>query len=284
MRYPVEFLYGPDGVPFHLLDGETVVDGTGRIPFHGIISRGLLARLQQAPEPLDPWDELGHLLHDETAVSSSELDRWRRTAADCGVLSFAQSAVCIRNYIERCAPARTRCELWNVKEGHTSSVWRVRLGDETTREEFAVNLARDRPAGEELERTSETMRRIAEFWPAANLAKVFEITSVRPTATAEPVVITRNEWIPDSHEIHRLPGSGTEPGPLVLVERFLTEDSAPSRIRRLVGRRLKSAECEQVEEDLREFLARTAPLAVQVDMNEGDLVWNGQRAIVIAIR
>lgn len=284
MTNSVEFRYGPDSVPFHMFGGGTVVDGTGRIPFHGIISRGLLGRVQQTPEPLAPWEEYSHLLHDEAAVNSKELDRWRRTAAECSVLSFAQSAACVRIYVERYVTTSARCEVWNVKEGHTSSVWRVRLGNGTTWQEFAVNVARDRAAGEELERTSETMRRIAESWPEANLAKVFEVTSVQLAAAAEPVVITRNEWIRDSHEIHRLPGSGTEPGPLVLVERFVTEDSAPSRIRRLVGRRLDPAECEQVEGDLREFLALTAQYAVQVDLNDGDLVWNGQRAFVIAIR
>ena len=281
MTYPVEFRYGPDGVPFHLLGDGAVVDGMGRIPFHGIISRGLLGRVRQAPEPLASWDEYGHLLHDEAAVNSRELDHWRRTAAECGVLSYAQSAACVRSYVEQYVTTSVRCEVWNVKEGHTSSVWRVQLGSGTT---FAVNVARDRAAGEELERSSETMRRIAESWPEANLAKVFETARVQPAAAPEPVVVTRNEWIPDSHEIHRLPSSGTEPGPLLLVERFLTDDSAPSRIRRLVGRRLNPAECEQVELDLQMFLKRTAQFAVQVDINDGDLVWNGQRAIVIAIR
>jgi hypothetical protein len=284
VRYPIEFRYGPDGVPFHLLGGGAVVDGAGRIPFHGIISRGLLERMRQTPELSGPWEAYGHLLHDEAAVNSKELARCRRTATLCGVLSFAQSAACVRSYVERYVTTSARCEVWNVKEGHTSSVWRVRLAEGNTWQEFAVNVARDRAAGKELKRTSQTMRRIAQSWPEANLTKVFEIASVRPTATAEPVVVTRNEWIRDSYEIHRLHGFETEPGPLVLVERFLTEDSAPSRIRRLVGRRLNPAECEQVERDLREFLERAAQFAVQVDINEGDLVWNGQRALVIAIR
>src|SRR5262249_32246686 len=136
----------------------------------------------------------------------------------------------------------------------------------------------------ELERASETMRSISESWPEANLARVFEIARVQPAAAAEPVVVTRNEWIPDSHEIHRLPGSETQPGSLLLVECFLTDDSAPSRICRLLGRRMTPSECKQVEQDLEEFLKRTAQFAVQVDINDGDLVWNSQRAIVIAIR
>jgi hypothetical protein len=285
----IKFRYGPDGMPFNLFGGRIVVDGSGRIPFHGIISRGLLERVRQAAAPFPPWEEYGHLLHDQRTADSQELALWRCMADECWVLGFAQSAACVRRYVEQYVdslPASRladHCEIWNIKEGHTSSVWYVRLDNESTTQEFAVNVARDRMAGEELARTSETMRRIAESWPEANLARILDIAKVRLPDVAEPVVVTRNEWISDSYEIHRLPAPDNEPGPLIVVERFLTEDSAPSRIRRILGRRLTEAECEQVNRDVREFLERTVRLAAQVDINDGDLVWNGQRAIVIAI-
>jgi hypothetical protein len=184
----------------------------------------------------------------------------------------------------RASQQANHCEIWNVKEGHTSSVWRVRLNNGSGIHEFALNVARDRMAGEELARTSGVMQCIAESWPDANLAKVLDIAKIRLPNVAEPVLITRNEWIPDSYEIHRLPALESQPGPLVVVERFLIDDSAPARIRRVLGRRLTEVECEQVDRDMHEFLERTVQLSVQVDINDGDLVWNGQRAIVIAIR
>jgi hypothetical protein len=303
MSHIIKFQYGPDGIPFRLVDSGGVVDGTGRIPFHGIISRGLLDRVEQAAVPFPPWEEYGHLLHDQRIADWQELSLWRRTAGECSVLRFAQSAVCVQRYVEQyvgplphdngsvnvlkrnlVSQQAGHYEVWNVKEGHTSSVWRVRLDNGSAIQEFAVNVARDRMAGEELARISEAMQRIAESWPEANLARVLDIVKIRLPDVAEPVVVTRNEWIPESYEIHRLPGPGNEPGPLVVVERFLTEDSAPSRIRRILGRRLTEAECEQVNRNVREFLERTARLAVRVDINEGDLVWTGQRAIVVAIR
>ncbi|WP_189530676.1 hypothetical protein [Paludibacterium paludis] len=241
--------------------------------------------MRQAAEPFAPWEAYGHLLHDRRAARSRELARWRRAADECGVLSFARSAACAQRYVARYAGGRaTRCELWNVKEGHTSSVWRVRLATDGAMEEFALNVARDRLAGEELARTSETMHRIAEAWPDANLARVRDIARVSLAKDAAPVVVTRNEWIADSFELHRLPAPGEDPGPLVAVERFLADDGAPSRPRRILGRRLTGDECGQVERDVGGFLAHTARLGARLDINDGDLVWNGQRAIVIAIR
>jgi hypothetical protein len=280
----VEFRHGPDGTPFRLRGSEAVIDGTGRIPFHGILSRGLLERVRHTQASFASWDEYGHLLHHEAEAELQELARWRRTAAECGVLSFTQSALCVRSYVEQYVGANDHCEAWNVKEGHTSSVWRVQLQNGNAKHEFALNVARDHIAGEELERTSEMMVRIAELWPESNLAKVLDIVMIRLPDVAQPVLVTRNEWIPDSYEIHRLPAPGNELGPLVLVERFLTEESSPSHVRQILGRRLNEAECAQVNRDVDEFLERTARFAVQVDINDGDLVWSGQRAIVIAIR
>ena len=107
---------------------------------------------------------------------------------------------------------------------------------------------------------------------------------MRPADAREAVVVTRNEWIADSFELHRLPGQGGGAEILIAVERFLTEDATPARIRRIVGRRLEQAERERVEADLKKFGERTTGLGVEVDIAEGDVVWNGERAWVVAIR
>lgn len=282
------FRHGPEGVPFYLL-AEGLVDEMGCIPFHGIISRGMLDQLRNESDPIPPWEEFGHLIHDQRVADSSGLVFWRRVANGCGALSFAQSAMCVHRYLEQYVSLLEvegdfACEALNVKEGHTSSVWRVRIDSGPTSSEFAINVARDSIAGIELARSSKAMKLIVESWPEANLAKVIELTEVRLPELPQPVVVTRNEWISDSFEIHRLSAAACATGQLVLVERFLTDDSAPSRIHRIRGRRLTENETEQVNQDIKVFLHRTEQYGVQLEINHGDLVWNGQRAVVIGFQ
>jgi len=294
------FRHGPEATPFSINSSGGVIDAAGRIPFHGIISRALLDHARGATDALSDWGAFGHRL-DEIVYSEDEpgITAWRRAARGCGVLSFAQSAVAACAYAGRLArPAdaarvldlaiasgeEPAIALWNVKEGHTSSVWHARFECAAGAAECAINVARDPVAGRELRRTSRIMRRIAQSWPEANLARVREIASVRLPDLADPVVVTSNDWIAGARELHRLPGNPGTNGLLVAVERFITEPGMPAHIRRIAGNRLDPAETARVEHDLTEFLARGAEFGVELDINDGDLVWDGLRAIIVAIR
>ena len=294
MSVTVSFRHGPDAAPF-FLDGQGMaVEEAGRVPFHGIISRGLLEHAGHSSSP--GWPELGHRLDDEEVADCPELAALQEAARDCGVLRFAQSAQCARACVERLLadpasmqalglpPAPARLTLWNVKEGHISSVWQARLECGSEVAEFAINVARDRLAGEELRQISGIMQRIAESWPEANLARVQDIAEVRLPELAHPVVVTRNDWVADALELHRLPAPEGGEGALIAVERFLTDESAPSQIVRIRGRRLAVDEITQIERDMAEFLHRTAEFAVRTEINHGDLVWNGRRAVVVAFQ
>lgn len=277
------FRYGPDATPFVVDAHSIAVDDKGRRPFHGIVSRGLLVRAGEVEGTLPRWSDHAHRLDVESAGKHDGHDRaWSRAAAQCGLLSFAQSTACARVFAEQIAVelgfgTGAGIALWNVREGHTSSVWHVRI--EGAAAALAVNVARDRIAGEELRRTSQVLKQIGDAWPDANIATVHAIADVQPPGLAEPVVVTRNEWIAEAYEIHRLPD-----GSLIVVDRFIADDDAPADIRRIRGRRLSADECAQVDRDMAAFLARGADHAVELDINEGDLVWDGGRAVVVAIR
>jgi len=277
------FRYGPDATPF-VLDAHGIpVDDKGRRPFHGIVSRGLLVRAGEVEGALPGWSDNAHRLDVESAGKLDGPNRaWSRAAVECGLLSFAQSTACARVFAEQIAVelgfgTGAGIALWNVREGHTSSVWHVRI--EGAAAALAVNVARDRIAGEELRRTSKVLKQIGDAWPDANIARVQTIADVQPPGLAEPVVVTHNEWIAEAFEIHRLPD-----GSLITVERFIADDDAPAYICRIRGRRLSEGECAQVDRDMAAFLTSGADHAVQLDINEGDLVWDGRRAVVVAIR
>lgn len=277
----VSFRYGPEATPFFVDARGSAVDDEGRRPFHGIVSRGLLARVDDAGGALPHWSDHAHRLDVELAGEGGSSSAWRHAAAECGLLTFAQSAACARTFAEQVARERglgpeAEIALWNIKEGHTSSVWHTRLDGGALA--FVINVARDRIAGEELKRTSEVLKQIGEAWPEANIARVRAIAEVQPPGLAEPVVVTRNDWI-DAQEIHRLPD-----GRLIAVDRFIADEEAPADIRRIRGRRLSDDECMQVDRDIAAFLTHGAAHSPQLDINDGDLVWDGRRAVVVAIQ
>src|SRR5699024_9640843 len=125
---------------------------------------------------------------------------------ECAVLSFAESAVAAKKYAQNYCREKGRknahIELWNVKEGHTSSVWKLTISTEKESEVFAVNVAKDREAGRELRESSIKLRRITDEIPGINCAKVYDIAAIKDKMLPVPVVVTRNEWIDNACEIH----------------------------------------------------------------------------------
>jgi hypothetical protein len=288
---PIGWFHGPDREPF-AREGERVQAASGT-PFHGIASRGMVELLIQRELAANVWSRNAHRLTSDTeeqrVEESEELAGLRAVARESGALSFAESAACVELYLERhCAAARTaeRIEVWNIKEGHTSSVWRVACLDAAgDRLEFVVNVARDRSASAELERSSRRLQQLGESMPGLSLARVEDIQCLpgRSGEGTEPVVVTRNQWVSDSQEIHAVRRQGRIR--YLLVERFLTAPDAPARITFVYGRRCTDAECQQIESDIAGFLAQAGTLvspAPVLEVNDGDLVWNGSRAVVVA--
>jgi hypothetical protein len=279
------FFHGPDKTPIYRGPGDAE-------PFHGVISRGLLAAVASGRLGHADWRECAHRLFDDSKPDMSALLALREEARQRRVLSFRQSAAAVRRYVDRClGEKRLRfgcaCEVWNIKEGHTSSVWRVAIRGDDADDEFVVNVARDAEAGMELLATAETMRSIAAAKPDLNMAKVIDAgtTTIEYFDGTIEVAVTRNELVPNALEVHRGTHRVTGLPTYVVIERFVTSEDHPSEIRSLVGRVLQPAECRKLESNIERFLAAASQCGtVALDINEGDVVWDGADAVVIAIR
>jgi hypothetical protein len=285
------FYYGCDQTPF-FLNNDGMVESSSAIPFHGIISRGLLTKLSEEDFDTELWGKYSHLINDDRCDRDPDLKRLQTYARKCAVLSFGDSAICAQKYIKQHHLKSSKdnnciCELWNIKEGHTSSVWLVIIkSTQNIQEKFIINVARDRDANLELQDTAQKMLLIAENFPKINMAKVYSIERVSLNYFNEniDVAVTRNQWIPDAYEIHCFYETEKQIKQYVLVERFLTSEELPSKIVSIYGRKFTEDETRQIKDDIAFFLANASQVVpTGVNINEGDVVWTGKKAVIVAI-
>ncbi len=287
------FFHGPDKIPISI--GTNAVDNDRMPkPFHGIASRGLLKKLIAAPIENISWINCAHILDDESETKEERLLALRLEARRSLVLTFQQSAQAAKNYVEACFTslqngAAQSCEIWNIKEGHTSSVWLITIHryDNAVPEKFIVNVARDHEAGLELMRTADTMQAIALHYPNLNMAKVTDVAAITIDYFGKSIVVpvTRNEFVRNGFEVHCGTHRVTRFPTYVLVERFMQSEGRPAEIRSIRGRTLNIDECKKLEFDIESFLAvASAYFPVAIDINDGDIVWDGEKAVIVAIR
>lgn len=289
------FFYGPDKVPFRLLPNGQVEAGLC-LPFHGIVSRGLLNWLRSHNVPYTVWHEHAPCL--ETGEPRSDRDNpdvklLRAAAAECKVLSFGQSAWCAQRFIELYGPENAQeadwCTLWNIKEGHTSSVWKVTYPDPNQQEtSFVLNVARDQQAADELRLTSERMQMIADSDSSVSMAQVYDIRTIILAIQGDSyeVVVTRNEWIDNALEIHSRENRLTGDEELILVERFLAQLGHPAALTAIRGRIFTPSETERIRQGIAGFLNQAGaylPEKPEININEGDAVWDGDTVKIVAL-
>jgi len=283
------FFFGPNKIPF-LLIGNGVVRGL-TTPFHGIISRGLLDKLRENNVHPEVWHNNAHLLErDELNVITvgKDFSMLKEFVTECKVLSFSQSALCVKMYLENYFKDQDvkECEAWNVKEGHTSSVWKITIISEEKSESFAVNVARDEKAGIELKKSSEKIKIIGNQFPDINLAKVIEISVLQDKSLPSQVIVTRNEWIDNSYEIHSRKNEFTGEDELLMVDRFITDVNNPAHITSVYGRLFTIDETTIIQNEINEFINK-AKICLneqpEINIHYGDVVWDGNKATVIAI-
>ena len=152
-----------------------------------------------------------------------------------------------------------------------------------------LNVARGRAANAELAETSQAMAKLAldrKTLPVAAVHEIAEITVPavdRDTGDVDlrkpclPVVVARVELIPDALEIHSSP----RPERFVLVTEFITDPERPALITTLRGRLVSAAEAAVIEDTVTAVAAAATPH--QVELDEGDLVWSHDRAVVVAL-
>ena len=270
-----------------------MVELDSTMPFHGIISRGILNRFINDNIDIQLWYKYAHYLGRKTNTENSFPDEFiqiQNTAESCGFLGFGQSAFCVKIYVEKyCRNKRVKeaqVDCWNIKEGQTSSVWKVTIKTKNTVETFIVNVARDIDAGFELKESSIKLKTIGEQIPDINIARVIDIQVINDDMLPGEVVVTRNEWIENAYEIHSRANKQEGKEELLIVERFLTSENNPAHIVSVLGRVLSTEEVQIIETDLNNFLTQATtclPLTPEISINDGDVVWNGEKAIVVAI-
>ena len=225
--------YGPSRAPL----GRSVCATErqhGYRPFHGIISRGLR---QERIVTVDGWLHAAPLLDaarsDPRPPADPSVEAIVTAADHHGVLTFDESLATARAVARRLAGDRDAwIELWNPKEGHTSSVWRIRVtaSDGSIALDVAANVARDRAACAELRSTARHLATAATTAPVAAPLEVLD---------DDGIVTLIQPWLDGSLEIN--PVRGPNGSTLAAVESFVT-DHEQTRITHVRGRRLSLAE------------------------------------------
>jgi hypothetical protein len=287
-----------EGLQVALLHGPTrtpVGDGAPCRPFHGIVGLGLLEILP--PGGACEWEVAAPLLDaalSGDAASTERLPAGLLTAArERGVLSFAQSAAAAVCFAAQHVDAASCIELWNVKEGHTSSVWRLSAdGPDGVRTRLALNIARDDVAGAELERSADVLDDLARRTSVPVAAVVACARVALPGDGAPCPHVVAQEWVDDAVEVGFLRDRSEGVRRLYAIERFVTSGEVPGRITGAVGRRLTDDEHIEVARCATRVALDGADVDAdglsisfpRLDLNHGDWVWtpDGPHAVAAA--
>jgi hypothetical protein len=308
----IRFFHGPQRLPVRIRAGVPE-QTSGVSPFHGVVSRGLLADLnarQNGPAQwagVSPFLELALVGHPVPDVE--HLSYWTQAALRRRVLTYPQGAACAGRFVHThasdlarrafgmsCASERLKAaELWSVKEGHTASVWQATVSfhhPATATLRFAVHVARDADAGAELLATSSQMKRLHTLDPDG-VTEVLAVDNVPLDSGGAPwsVPIVATSWADESNELHVIRDATTGFGRFAAVDRFLCAPDSPGRIQSILGTRLDSAVSDGIwAEILRrtvrytEFADLAGPVrSTATEINEGDWVWDGHRLRLVAL-
>jgi hypothetical protein len=292
----VNFVHGPDRQPV-LMGAE--VGSPSVVPFHQVVSKGLLRAADE--RGLDPreWQELllpiDRALEGAPVNRTSRLDAWTELGRAAGVLSFADSARCALEFVtaygvsicealarsDREGLPADACELWSIKEGHTASIWIVTMTCERWLSpiRYVLNVARDREAGIELAAMGSELASLG--------MRDSSVVGVLGSGTAggdQEVVVIATTWIPGGCELHVL-----SDGRAVAIERFNADPVDPGRIASVVVR------SDVTSDDLWSSILRSwialgdwrrgdGPVSLpRTEINEGDWVFANYRAVLCAL-
>lgn len=289
-------LHGPDRSPLEPPGGAPGA-------FHGVISRGLMEELGPAAAPdwerWAPWMDaaLAGTPAALAVVPAAVVDAARRcewtTLLDGAEAAVAFAAASMPPLLRELAagfgPDRVEAvELWLVKEGHTSSVWRAAVTPPGGGEPVcaALNVARDAAAGAELLQSAEELERVR----AATDVRVARVLGTGASADGAPAVVAQ-EWVDGARELAFLRRRDDGLVRLHAIERFITDEHSPAQLTGAVGRVLDGDEHEAAAHAATRLLLDAATpgsdedtvALPSFDVDHGDLVWTDGGVALVAL-
>jgi hypothetical protein len=265
------------------------------------------------------FDEFMRLRGQE--ISNSTIVEWVKLAIEKETLTYARSARAACCFIERFLGGSAsiswnelcekisgggfnpelleRCELWSIKEGHTSSIWRVELSftGGTAPMVFCLNVGRDKEASEELKSTSEELIRLHKLDPQGVVEvlgmEIVDLDGIRLDGGHANFSVTVSvvRWLENSSELHvaKDPSSGF--GHFMLVDYFRSpEDELPASMQRIVGKRLDGGESEAMWSSIIAHMVKQSEFDADcktvrmpsTEINEGDWVSCNEGVMLVA--
>lgn len=292
----------PRVVALHGPDRRPLWPPGGAGPFHGIVSRGLMEELGADAAPdwprWAPW--LDAALTGMPAALAIVPAAIVGAARRCGWTTFQEgveaavafTAASIKPLLRQLSagfdPDRVASvELWQLKEGHTSSVWQLTITPKNDGRpaRAALNVARDDAASEELLQTAEEIERLTQSSDVP-VARVLH----RGTAMHGAAAVVAQEWVEGARELaflRRRDGLVR----LHAIERFVTDADAPARILGAIGRQLDDDDHAAASYAATRLLldgAVPGPIEGTValprfDVDHGDWVWGADGPALVAL-
>lgn len=299
------FLFATEDKINFTLDQNNEINCHGFKFNHGIISEGLLKRFLEEKLDLKLWDNyVSYLNGDLNELDNELLLKIQDLSLSAGTLHFNHSTICamesVSKYIiDNYHSHEIITEIISLQEGHISSVWKVNITDSNNKllESFILNIARDYAAGVRLRSISELMKEMRENYSDVSVAGVYSIDTVEIEYFGEliEVVVTRNEYINGAKNIFIMDKDEFEKPQYYIAEKFL--DSSPGATKKVLARPATDTIIDEINRTIDcvtdyslngVFAPPNLPVynpdgsyAPKLDINRGDLVWDGEKVIVV---
>jgi hypothetical protein len=270
-------------------------------PYFGIVPRALMQ--EAAGLACEEWLAIAGGLEAKRrglpVEHGARIGQWHTHHDDHDVASWQACRDACTRYLERLLrdstlrslmpglpPRDAPWQLWQIKEGHTTSVWRASALAGDARQALCINVARDRSASLELQCCAELLMRWRKR-DSVHIAPLHRIDciEVREGLRGFGLTATAGAWI-EGRELHveqehaRLQ--------IIEVDRFVCDGRCRPQL--MAGRRLSTDDTRDLLQQWRRLVIRHAAacpgqptvLAPRFDFEDGDLVRAGRRLIAIA--
>lgn len=284
------FLFATEDKINFTLDQNNEINCHGLKFNHGIISEGLLEKFVEENLDLKLWDDYVSFLNGSLQEINNELLlKIQGLSLSARTLHFNHSTICAMESVSKYIAHNYHSdeiitEIISLQEGNISSVWKVNITNSNNKhlESFILNIARDYDAGLHLSSISELMEEIREKYTDVSIARVYSVDHVEIEYFGEliEVVVTRNEYIDGAKNIYFRNKDEFGKPQYYIAEKFLDSSSGATK------KILASPATDAINKEVNRTIDRvtnynsngTYP---KLDINRGDLVWNGEKVTIV---